>query len=180
MKKLRIVSNKLLEKDIKTLKKREPFTKLSDKEFLTITLTTISYCIISMFTLSFDIAFFAALFPLLGVTGFNIYFLREIINSVKRKNAKKNIDSVVKTLNIHNVKVNSNDLINCTVCHNDTKDDNIHSNCYLFLDRNNKINGLYEERDLINRNNNYYLLKEELGNYNVKKKVLTKNTIKWR
>ena len=53
--------------DIEVLKEREPFSKLTDSEFLKIVFIVIGYLTFSTVTFMLDIVYFALLIPVLGL-----------------------------------------------------------------------------------------------------------------
>lgn len=184
MKKLEVTRKKILSEDIKTLKKKEPFTKMTDKEFLSWVFVNAFVIGISLVGLLFKMEYLAFSIPVMYITAPSIFLVKEFVKLKKRVKAEKKVKNIVDILNQNDIKINKNDLVNSTVRHKETMNDDLYSNCYLFLDKNNKINGLYEEVNYKNKEINYYTLNDyELNrcyDYTPKKKVLTKETIKWR
>lgn len=183
MKKINIINKRNIVDDINIMKEREPFDKLTDKEFLKIVEIVGIYITISAIGLVLDFPFFAGLIPFVGITGANIYIIKEFSKLRKKRKAEKNMEQVVKALNVNDIKTNSNRLANSTIEHRDYDDK--YSNCYLFLDKEDNLSGLYEEIDTTNKVANYYTLDNneisEITRRNVKKKVLTNsNTTIWR
>ena len=183
MKKININNKRNIVDDINVLKEREPFGKLTDKEFMRIILLVGAYLGICAIGIGFNFPLFAALIPLVGLTGANIFIIKEFVKLKKKRKAEKNIEQVVKVLGVNDIKTNPNRLANSTVEHKDNLEK--YSNCYLFLDKEDKLNGLYEEIDTINKVANYYTLNNsevnEIAMKNVKRKVLTKSdTTIWR
>ena len=89
------------------------------------------------------------------------------------------MNEVVKALVVNDIKTNSNRLSNSTVKHETVEKNGIeesYSNCYLFLDKNDKLNGLYEEINIPNKTVEYYTLNtnEVVNITQGKRKVLTK------
>ena len=183
MKKININNERNIVDDIDVLKEREPFGKLTDKEFMRIVLLVGAYLVISAIGIGFNFPLFAALIPFVGITGANIFIIKEFVKLRKKRKAEKNIEQVVKVLGVNDIKTNSNRLANSTVEHKDNLEK--YSNCYLFLNKEDKLSGLYEEIDTVNKVANYYALNNsevsEIAMKNVKNKVLTKsNTMIWR
>lgn len=184
MKKLEVTRKKILSEDLKTLKKKEPFTKMTDKEFLQWVYATAFVIGISLFGLLFKMEYLAFSTPIWYITAPSVFLAKEFVKLKKRVKAEKKVENIVDALNQNDIKINANDLVNSTIRHKETIDNDLYTNCYLFLDKNNKINGLYEEVNSQNKEINYYTLNNyELNrcyDYTPKKKVLTKETIKWR
>ena len=183
MKKININNERNIVDDIDVLKEREPFGKLTDKEFMRIVLLVGVYLVISAIGIGFNFPLFAALIPFVGITGANVFIIKEFIKLRKKRKAEKNMEHVVRVLGVNDIKTNSNRLTNSIVEHRENTEK--YSNCYLFLDKEDKLNGLYEEVDTINKVANYYTLNNsevsEIAMKNVKKKVLTKSdTMIWR
>lgn len=179
MKKMNLKNKRNIVDDIEVLKEREPFSKLTDSEFLKIVFIVIGYLTFSTVTFMLDIVYFALLIPVLGLIGVNVYFVKEFIKLGKRKKAEKNMNEVVKALVVNDIKTNSNRLSNSTVKHETVEKNGIeesYSNCYLFLDKNDKLNGLYEEINIPNKTVDYYTLNtnEVVNITQGKRKVLTK------
>ena len=173
MKKMNLKNKRNIIDDIEILKEREPFSKLTDSEFLKIVFIVIGYLTFSTVAFMLDIVYFALLI------GVNVYFVKEFIKLGKRKKAEKNMNEVVKALVVNDIKTNSNRLSNSTVKHETVEKNGIeesYSNCYLFLDKNDKLNGLYEEINIPNKTVEYYTLNtnEVVNITQGKRKVLTK------
>lgn len=179
MKKLNLINKRNIIDDIEILKEKEPFSKLTDNEYLKLVLLITIYLIFSAVTLMLDIIYFTLLIPILSFIGINIYFIKEFIKLGKRKKAEKNMNEVVKALEVNEIKTNSKRLSSSMVKHDSVEKNGIeesYSNCYLFLDKNNKLNGLYEEINIPNKKVEYYTLNtnEVVNIAQGKRKVLTK------
>lgn len=175
MKKINLFNKYGILKDIRTLKKKEPFTKLDDDEFLNVYSVIIGYLLVFGIAVIFDIMLIELFMPFIGLTGINIYFIKEFVKLGKRKKAEKNMEKVVKTLEANNIQTNTNRLSNSIIKTADTNE--TLNTCYLFLDKEDKLNGIYEEININDNTINYYTLNNcEVTNISQgKRKVLTKS-----
>lgn len=174
MKKINLFNKKSISKDIKLLKQKEPFTKLSDEEYIKILSIVSIYLLIFGVTVLFDMLYISVFMPFIGLTGINIYFIKEFVKLKKRNKAEKNMENIARTLGVNNIKTNANRLTDSKIKSYNTEE--TLSNCYLFLDKDNKINGLYEEINIPNRTIDYYTLNNDEVTMVTKgkRKVLTK------
>lgn len=174
MKKINLFNKKSISKDINLLKQKEPFTKLSDKEYVKILSIVSIYLLIFGVTVLFDMLYISVFMPFIGLTGINIYFIKEFVKLKKRNKAEKNMENIARTLGVNNIKTNATRLTDSKIKSYNTEE--TLSNCYLFLDKDNKINGLYEEISIPNRTIDYYTLNNDEVTMVAKgkRKVLTK------